>query len=190
MENASLLLIPFFEQSCYFVASENGERSFTYVDACDQYPDKLSERSNVVSLSFNNTYSLPAAPFSISLENTKEKSLNSNPIILATLSSPPHYTLTPEDFTTSSCSLRLLNYNSTAYYFEVLVDSLFCNIYVPYGAVESTRHLPNQRSNTLRVVLTDNSRDKPVLVCREGLSAHSSYTISCVATFSFYVHSF
>lgn len=67
---------------------------------------------------------------------------------------------------------------------------LFCNIYVPYGAVESTRHLPNQRSNTLRVVLTDNSRDKPVLVCREGLSAHSSYTISCVATFSFYVHSF
>lgn len=72
----------------------------------------------------------------------------------------------------------------------MLVDSLFCNIYVPYGAVESTRHLPNQRSNTLRVVLTDNSRDKPVLVCREGLSAHSSYTISCVATFSFYVHSF
>ena len=59
MENASLLLIPFFEQSCYFVASENGERSFTYVDACDQYPDKLSERSNVVSLSFNNTCCIP-----------------------------------------------------------------------------------------------------------------------------------
>ena len=70
------------------------------------------------------------------------------------------------------------------------MDSLFCDIYVPYGAIESTRQLPNQRSNSLRVILADSSRDKPVLVCGEGLSAHSSYMISCVVTFSFYVDFF
>ena len=113
-----------------------------------------------------------------------------NPIILVTLSSPPQYSLSPEDFITSSCSLRLIDFNSTVYYFEVLSDSPFCDIYIPDGAIESTLHLPNQESNTLRVISTTNSLERPTVECREGLSAYNSYTLSCVATFSFYVSSF
>ena len=84
----------------------------------------------------------------------------------------------------------MLNFNSTVYYFEVLSDSPFCDISLPYGTVESTQYLPNQESNTLRIISTENSRGRPTLECREGLLAYSSYTISCIATFSFYVYSF
>lgn len=59
MENASLSLLPFYDSSCYFVASEGGERSFVYYDTCEHYPDGLSWRSNRISLSFNDTCSIP-----------------------------------------------------------------------------------------------------------------------------------
>ena len=59
MDNASLSFLPDFDNSCYFVAPKAGERSFVYFDACDQYPDELSRRSNIVSLSFNDTCHIP-----------------------------------------------------------------------------------------------------------------------------------